>query len=180
MRAIAPIRLSQGWSLIELLLVIVIIGLLGTLAVPMYGYFMAKGRYAACVSHLRNLHVCFGNYMLDNDMVWPQPPPGKLDNINDESEEWEWWHETLKPYGSAKHYWLCPEDADSQEQMHSETDDYASSYIPTLFEAVPNTAYTWSNQPWLIERGQLHGKDQGPNILMPDGTIRQGPNFYAQ
>ncbi len=176
--SISPRR--SGWSLIELLLVMVIIALLSVVAFPMFGYFMAKGRFAACISHLRALHTCFDTYMLDHDMVWPQPPPGKFENTENESDQWEWWHETLKPYGSSKGFWLCPEDAESQEQMHSETENYASSYIPTMFDEVPNVAYSWTNQPWLIERGQLHGKKTGPNLLMPDGSIRQGASFYKE
>lgn len=175
-----PLVRCAGWTFVELLLVLVLAAVLATISFPLFSYMKARAKFAACVSHLRALHTCFNNYMLDNDMVWPQPPPGKLESAQDEDEEWQWWHETLQPYGATKAFWLCPADADSQEQMRNEGDDFASSYIPTQFDEVPNTAFKWSGQPWLIERGELHGKGQGPNILMPDGTIRQGISFFPK
>lgn len=175
-----PIPRRTGWTLIELLLVSIIAAVLATIGFPMFSYMKARAKLASCVSHLRALHTCFNTYMLDHDMVWPQPPEGVLESSGDEQEEWEWWHKTLLPYGGTKAFWLCPADAESQDQMRNEKDDFAASYIPTQFDEVPNTAFKWSSQPWLIERGEMHGKGRGPNILMPDGTIRQGISFFQK
>ena len=172
-------RSPVGWTLIELLIVITLVAALATLSFPMFGYLKAKAQFAACVSHLRSMHAGFSSYLLDNDLIWPQMPPG-LQGSEGEEREWEWWFNTLKPYGVHKSLWLCPADTSSKEQTFREDQDHASSYIPTRFDDLPNTAYRWSNQPWLLERGTFHGKNKGPNMLMPDGTIRQGLSLYSE
>ena len=173
-------QVSHGWTLIELLMVAVIVAALATIAFPAFSFLKEKAGFAACVSHLRSLHTCFTNYMLDNEMVWPQVPVEQFAASEDETKEWKWWNDTLKPYGSSKALWICPADSDTQDQMHAEGVEFAGSYIPTEFDNVPNTAFKWSTQPWLLERGSLHGKKQGPNLLMPDGTVRQGHAFFPQ
>ncbi|MFZ4767763.1 MAG: hypothetical protein ACOYMN_22680, partial [Roseimicrobium sp.] len=82
--------------------------------------------------------------------------------------------------GSNKALWLCPEDARSKAETYAEGSDFAGSYIPTEFDEVPNTAFRWSRQPWLMERGELHGEGNGGNMLMPDGSIRQTPSMMSR
>lgn len=172
-------RARSGWTLLELLIVMVIVAVLATISLPAYGYFRKKAQFVTCVSHLRVLHQAFMNHMLDNDMVWPQMPEEVFADI-DEERGWEWYFETLLPHGAAKQTWFCPADTSSNEEMYSTEDHFGSSYIPTMFDERPNTAFLWGNQPWLIERGEMHGKGDGPNIVMPDGSVRQGPALFPK
>lgn len=179
MKTPPPSRRHSGWTLIEFLIVCVIVASLATISFPMFGYLRSRAQYVACVSHLRMLGQGFHNYMLDNDMIWPQMPHDVFES-SDDKKEWEWWYETLKPYGVSKSAWLCPADTVTTGQMHAEDSDYTSSYIPTLFDGLPNTAFKWSRQPWIIERGELHGKGDGPNVLMQDGTVQRGPSLWPK
>lgn len=57
----------SGFTLIELLVVIAIIALLLSLSLPMLGSALGKGRQAACLSNLRQVHAAFMLYVSDND-----------------------------------------------------------------------------------------------------------------
>lgn len=167
----------HGYTLIEMLIVIAIVALLATISFPVFGQFRNMAGYAACISNLRIMHVGFNSYMQDHEMVWPQLPD---DGSEDEEQEWKWWYEKLKDYGVAKTNWVCPSDDTHRGVANDDSGEeiYSSSYVPTTFDDSPNTAFRW-NQPWVLERGGFHKKTQGPNMLMPDGTIQQGPSMMA-
>jgi prepilin-type N-terminal cleavage/methylation domain-containing protein len=176
------IRHNKGFSLIEVLMVITILAILFTLAVPSYSYLTDRAAFAGCVSRLKILHVGLNNYMQDHDMVWPQLPQGPVTEFATDNDEWEWWYNKLKDYDVARHHWHCPGDdintEKSKDQNSSDVDEFQSSYVPTTFDEYPNTAFRWK-QPWVIERGGFHYKKQGPNMLMPDGSVIQGPGISA-
>jgi prepilin-type N-terminal cleavage/methylation domain-containing protein len=167
----------QGFTLLELLIVICLVSMLATLFFPAYEYLREKARNAACVGNLRILQLGAATYMLDHDDVWPQMP--EVDLAESEEPMWEWWYKELKDYNVSKRHWVCPSEVASREHQDSETEQFFGSYIPTQFEASPRVAFLWA-QPWFMERGQFHGDKQGPNIAMPDGTIRQGPAVFGQ
>lgn len=168
---------QQGFSLIEVLMVMVILALLFTISVPTYTWLRDRAAFAGCVSNLRILHVGFNNYMQEHDMIWPQLPGGPDMQFGNEEAEWEWWYKTLKDYDVGITHWICPADKPTGNSgTDKNSDTYRSSYVPTAFDEFPNTAFKWK-QPWVIERGGFHYRDKGPNLLMPDGTVQQGPAF---
>jgi len=169
-------RANRGITLIEILIVITIVGILTTLAIPSYQWLRDRASFAGCVSRLRIMHVGLSLYMQDHDMLWPQMPTGPEHTFPSENAEWEWWYNQLKGYGVDRTHWHCPGDDDYAEAADKEKniDEYRSSYIPTAFEGTPNVAFRWK-QPWVIERGGFHYKNKGANMLMPDGTVVQGP-----
>jgi len=58
---------EKGFSLIELLCVVAIIGLLAAIALPMYSSYRQKANYAAVVAECRHLYNAFIGYHQDND-----------------------------------------------------------------------------------------------------------------
>ncbi len=171
-------RIQKGITLVEILMVVVIIAILATLSFPLFGFLREKARDVSCKASLRVLWVGANNYLMDNDYVWPQML-NEPDLSESEEPLWKWWYETLKPYGVSKHHWICASENASAEQKYSATSEYYGSYIPTKFEATRNVAFHWP-QPWFIERGEFHGPGHGPNIVMPDGTVQQGPAVMNQ
>ncbi len=167
-------RTHNGWSLTELLVVIAIIALLVTLSFPAYSFIKAKMNFAACVGNLKSLHGGLSVALQDNAMVWPQYP-GDLESLGDDSQGklGRFWYETLKPYGVPRKTWICPGDRDGRENDEGNDETFSPSYGVTLFDDTPSSAYHWF-QPWVIESNQNHGRNQGPNIIMPDGNVRQG------
>jgi prepilin-type N-terminal cleavage/methylation domain-containing protein len=169
----APIR-KAGFTIIELLIVVVIVSILGTLSMPTYGYLRLKAGGAVCASNLRLLGVALNGYLQDHSMIWPQLPKAPFAR---EQDEWAWWENTMREYGVGRRNWICPSEADFYKlAKNANPNEFVSSYIVTQFDEFPNTAFRW-NQPWIMERGGFHGKNVGPNMLMPDGSITQAPAF---
>jgi len=166
-------RSKAAFTLIEIVLVVAIMAMLLTAGFPMFGYFREKAGYAGCVSNLRIIHVGLNTYMIDHDMVWPQVPDIDVDN---EQAEFKWWAEKLKDEDVAARHWVCPSDnsVSPEEKKNLGKGEFFGSYLPTMFDDMPNTAFKWK-QPWVIERGSYHGEKKGPNMLMPDGTVMEGP-----
>lgn len=151
----------------------VIVALLATLAMPLYGVLRMKAASAACMSNLRTISLGLHGYLQDHNMVWPQMPP---EGIEGETARSKWWEETLTPYGVGHKYWICPSDTIGMKD-DEKPENFTSSYVLTQFDEIPDSAFRWS-QPWAVERGGFHGgANVGPNMLMPDGTIRQGASF---
>jgi prepilin-type N-terminal cleavage/methylation domain-containing protein len=166
-------RRPQGITLLELLVALTVIAVLVSLYFPIASLFKAKAQDVACKGNLRGLHAGFSAYLGDHAFVWPQSPEMRDDQSSEDIEENEvckWWYEQLKPYGIARRSWLCPADRQGMDEIADEQ-HYDLSYIPTNFDAIPNRAYEWARQPWLIERGGFH-KDGGANKVMPDGSIQ--------
>lgn len=67
---------QQGFTLIEMLMVIAIIGILLSLAIPSYIQSMQRAREAALRENLYNLRSLIEEYTLDK-----QHPPGSLQDL---------------------------------------------------------------------------------------------------
>ncbi len=59
-------RQQNGFTLIELMIVVVIIGVLATIAIPQYYKVRERAHVAAMKSDLRNLITAQENYFIDN------------------------------------------------------------------------------------------------------------------
>jgi len=166
-------KMRQGYSLIEILMVIVIVALLATIAIPVYTALREKAGLAGCFGNMRNVGLGLNAYMQDNNMVWPQMPKEMIKS--DDEQHSKWWADTLKSYGIAQKYWICPLDV-STTNSPIEGSTFTSSYALVLFDDKPNTAFRWK-MPWAVERPGVHGQNRGGNMLMPDGTIQEGYAF---
>jgi prepilin-type N-terminal cleavage/methylation domain-containing protein len=165
----------RGWSLTEVMVATAIIAMLVTLSFPAYSFVRAKMDFAVCVGNLKSIHAGLSTHMQDHAMIWPQYPHDIREGADDEGEDKlsSWWYEQLKPYGVTRKTWLCPGDREGHELDETHPETLMASYGVTLFDEMPNSAYRWF-QPWVVEAGQNHGQSQGPNLIMPDGQVRQG------
>lgn len=164
---------QSGKTLLELLVVVVIIGLIASLAFPLYSYFKAKASYVGCISNLTSIHAGLSARLSDNQMVWPQVP-SDLESEGPQGDMLaKFWYEALKDYGIPKKTWVCSAD-EHIEELHLEDDVFESTYSVTEFDEQPNRAYQWVAQPWVVESGELHGQGVGPNVLYPDGRVERG------
>ena len=64
-------RISRGFTLLELLIVILIIAILAGLLFPVISKAREKSRQTACTNNLRQMLVSFTTYMQDNDEITP-------------------------------------------------------------------------------------------------------------
>jgi len=61
-----PRKAQQGFTLIELMIVVAIIGILASIAIPAYSDYVKRGKAAEATSTLANLRVQIEQYYQDN------------------------------------------------------------------------------------------------------------------
>jgi prepilin-type N-terminal cleavage/methylation domain-containing protein len=74
---------DKGFTLVELMVVLVIIGILVAIAVPIYNKTQATAEERACQANLRILEGAVAQYQLDNDGALPTGLGDLSDYIKD-------------------------------------------------------------------------------------------------
>jgi prepilin-type N-terminal cleavage/methylation domain-containing protein/prepilin-type processing-associated H-X9-DG protein len=117
--AIAKSQFSSGFTLIELIVVIAIIGLLAAILFPVFARAREKARQATCQSNLKQLGLAFQQYIHDNDERYPMtyncaacvvpcgsaPLPACTVNA---PGPYKWWPSMIYPYVGNKEVFKCP------------------------------------------------------------------------
>lgn len=69
----------KGFTLLELIIVIAIIGILSILAMPQYNKFISRAKSVACMSNLRQIGIGVLGYVGENNNTYPiiEPNPQK-------------------------------------------------------------------------------------------------------
>jgi|GEM_PF-403553 len=178
---------TQGFTLLEVASVMVVIGILATLSVPMYSNIrgMVEGRQ--CEANLKGLGVGMNAYLADH-AAWPQIAPdrreaqGEAVGTTKEAQENSpagKWIAALSGYGVTEQTWHCPSvnrqiltGAKPEASKHKRLD-----YVPTNFSAKDNPRL-WPEHPWFIERGSYHGS--GPNLLLTDCTVTNVDKLFQR
>lgn len=77
-----PLRINNqgGYTLIELLTVVTIIGILATIAIPNYRGYRDKAKMVTVVSTLRQIRLAEEVYFTDNKRYFPDPGDTSLTN----------------------------------------------------------------------------------------------------
>ena len=98
---------QQGFTLLELLVVLGVVGLLAALAGPVLGKTLAKSRQTACLSNLRQIGFGLQSYLQDNDGDLPAMKAMRLDK----NEDVPVMDTVLLPYvGNDPKLFSCPAD----------------------------------------------------------------------
>ncbi len=158
------IRPAAGFTLLEILAVLLVVSILSLLVIPNYSRIVAAAQEVICAANMRSIRLALDNYLQDHGGVWPQPEPGL-----EGAPLRQFWFTALKPYGISESTWQCPTIRHALRE-EGQTGDFGMHYVPTQFDATPNIANRWTTQPWLIEAANAHGK--GPLICFPDGTVK--------
>lgn len=155
-----------GFTLLEILTVIVVIGLLAVLLAPAADGIRKKAQGIKCANNLRSLHVAANLYVEQNNS-WPQIPI----DPTDQKAYGRQWIEVLRPFGPQEVTWICPtiqrllNNPDFKDPANFRTDYLASTFSPGRM-----LPFKWSTQPWFLEKGSVHGK--GNLLIFADGSIK--------
>ncbi len=170
-------RRRGGFSLVELLVVLAVMGILLALIVPVVGKVREKGRTAACLAKLRQLGVALNVYLGEHNLTMPTLAAGRPE----EGVDGDTIDTALADYTESSAAFRCPSD----ERIWRET---GSSYFwnPALngqrataldFLGLTDSAI---RIPVLADKEGWH-EGGGPevNILYADGHVTNGLNLSA-
>lgn len=157
---------KRGFTILELLTVLVIIGILVTMLVPVFANLVDKADRGTCSGNLRSLYVAASAYIQDQGH-WPQISTKNLQGTSYALD----WYQAFERYGIAPKSWVCPtvqrklKNPDLSKNASPRVD-----YFATPFSDEPRAAYKYDTQPWFAERGDVHG--DGNLLIFPDGRVR--------
>ena len=77
-----PVKKQKGFTLLELLIVIAIIGILASIAIPQYSKYRARTQISSVLSGCRSLYRAFTIFYIENDSMYPSDDPADADEFN--------------------------------------------------------------------------------------------------
>jgi prepilin-type N-terminal cleavage/methylation domain-containing protein/prepilin-type processing-associated H-X9-DG protein len=96
-------RLASGFTLVELLVVLTILGFLAAVLFPVFVHLRERGRRTACLSNERQIGLAMLQYVADNDEQWHNWDWKKVSDTG-------WAHDAAYAYlGTPAVFW-CPDD----------------------------------------------------------------------
>ena len=159
----------RGFTLIELMMAIVIIGILAVLLFPAIGSIRSRVEKVRCVANLRSLYAASSLYVQQKGH-WPQIDAKLI--ATDKKAHAKAWIAALEPMGVSANAWICPtiqHNANGPDFLQE--DSIRIDYIPMPFDSKEMTPYRWPSQPWFIENSDVHGN--GNLLIFTDGTVRE-------
>jgi prepilin-type N-terminal cleavage/methylation domain-containing protein len=149
-------RRREGFTLLELLTVMVVVAILVTMLLPAFGSLQGKAELQSCVGNLKGLYTAASSYVQDQGH-WPQIETRDVHR----PAYAQAWIATFKPYGIAEINWVCPTvQRKLRKPDLTQSDNVRIDYIASPFDDGPRTAYKWPTHPWFMERGDVHGDGQ--------------------
>ena len=157
-----------GFTLLELLIVVVIIGIVATLLIPVYSQLRARAQKVQCIANLHSLYVAADVYV-QQQRHWPQLFLKDYASIDDYANAWI---TTLAPYGPDRKTWICPTIQDSlRDPDYTQPHQARLDYVSTAFDDKQTSPHQWRSQPWFVETGNVHGN--GNLLILTDGSIAE-------
>jgi len=156
-----------AFSLFELLIVLVIIGILSELLLPAISAFRARAQRVQCMANLRSLYIAANLYVQQNGS-WPQIAMGDTDSAEDDYAKA--WIDALTPFGPTQKTWICPTVQNLLGNPDlSDSQNVRVDYGAMSFDDKATTPYQWPQAPWFAESQSVHGN--GNLIIFTDGSI---------
>lgn len=133
------------------------------MAVGAYDSVKGKAARASCAANLRGLYTATTSFV-EEQGHWPQI---STQDIKKPAYA-EAWVGALSKYGIASRNWIC-----SSVQLALRGHDFVAyprvDYLGMPFGPEPRAAYQWPNQPWFVERGDMHG--DGNLLILTNGRL---------
>lgn len=106
---------QRGFTMVELLIVVVVIATLAGIAFPLGRSMVAKSRAASCLNQLRSLGVALEGYLQDHQQILPRLKAGRTSKTEDVPVL----EVVLLPYVESPDAFKCPQDSSEFEKSGS-------------------------------------------------------------
>lgn len=148
-------RNKRGFTLIEILVVVAIIGVLAAMLLPVFASAREKARAASCLSNYRQIGVAIQMYAQDADDKTPTNG-GSFSGLMQD----------CVPFIKTSAIFICPDDYDRAEEGR------AGSYrVPSLYQGKP-LACGWGN-PYVA--GQITTSSTTTLVYEAEQDFAQAP-----
>jgi len=145
----------RGFTLVEMLVVIVIISILAGLLLPVIQHVIHRTRVANCAHNLKQLYMTGQNYAAAHRGNWPAARGAEL---------WMSFQNGRPPYLEEKHREICLCPVKQDPDRLGET-DYRCPLLPhSKYRAVDVIGG---------DKPENHGEGQGGNLLLNDGSVHE-------
>jgi len=146
-------RRNAGFTLVELLVVMAIIGVLAALLLPALARAREAARRTSCVNNLRQIGIAFRLYLLENRDTYP----AAQDPLNADPYYWLWMGrgfrnplaEFIPGDKERPGVFFCPSDIRQSSVDVYERTSYAYSmtfyHSPSQIDAMDSTAHTYAS-----------------------------------
>lgn len=157
--------MKRGWTLQELLIVILIMGAIAGIAFPVIGGFKKTAHQASCLNSLRGLGVAVEGYLADNQGFMPNLRMGRSSKTGGgnvlETE--------LLDYAGDANAFRCPADEEFFEKTGSSYHwNNLVSGLPQSRLAIFGMETESDGIPLIADKEAFHGKEEGTNFLFAD------------
>jgi prepilin-type N-terminal cleavage/methylation domain-containing protein len=158
-------RCRRGFTLLEMMTVLVIVLILAVLLIPAMGKYQEKARRAVCVARLKGLYVATTGFLGSNEGRWPRIVP----TMSDEVKYSQQWYEVVSQHGLGWHDLVCPSvQLKLGNPNVNDSKLHRMDYVSMFFDDRPGTPTKWPNMPWFLERQDMHG---GQLVILASGTV---------
>jgi len=136
--AVASCRIStrSGFTLVELIVIIAILGMLITLLLPVFARSRQQARVSVCVSNLRQIGLAVHAYQADYDGELPSINPYSPSFSPETTEDDGSPRNPLAPYGARGALFHCPQSIHDPQPPAAEAGSYCTRFV---FSFNPNT-----------------------------------------
>ncbi|HEX7899391.1 MAG TPA: type II secretion system protein [Planctomycetota bacterium] len=145
----------RGFTLVELLVVIVIISILAGLLLPIITGALHTARVANCAHHLKQLYATGHLYATSHKGMWPATRGEEL---------WVSFQNGRPPALEEKHAEICLCPVKQDPDRRGETDFRGPLLSQAKYRAV---------DPIGADKEGNHGEGKGINVLLNDGSVHE-------
>ena len=176
------ITAGHGFTLVEMLIVVAVIGLLASIVVPTVGAALEYARRMSCANNLKGIATAMDMYLMDNDGIYPCAE----DPVSTDPYVWLWmgrgWREPVAPFlgGSVKGHGtsalFCPSDQ-AGDKYEATSYAYSMSFYhsPAQIDLMTSKADTYSNPVPSVPQRQDNVVNRSGKIIVGEWTSNHDP-----